>query len=487
MDRRATLAAKRDVMRGSIVSILAARFDGVTEADAEPGKRTEAEQFMGEAVADLREARECARMKAEEAREARRQREAWEKATAAREAHERAAAGVAEAEASRAKAIAEAEAALAGLDVGKVDADLRSANKAQQEAAAVLARARDTEKQKAALAKGAFDGTCPIDGHTCPDMATMNAACDANRANLRAATEVRARAEQAVSDALISLEDVSVKARRVEALKARIDTLKRQPNATAGQAPPDPGEAPPVVDDREPWERFQAAEAEHREAMRQADLLRRTFGDVVALEAEIAEADGEIEAYRGAVAVLGRQGAQRAIAEGALGEIEDGANALLREAGIELRVEVRWSHEGQGLAGSCEACGAPFPASTKVRECAKCGALRGAKMIDRLEVVLSDRSGAADDLAGAAVQLAAGAWLRAQRNAAWSVALIDEPFGALDEANRGAFAVHLAAMLRGRYGYAQAFVIAHTRGVMDALPGRVEVVGRTDGSMLRVV
>jgi DNA repair exonuclease SbcCD ATPase subunit len=487
IDRKTTLVAKRDAMKGEIVAILASRFDAVTDADANMSKRAESEQFMIEAVFDLQNVRDAAKAVAEEAREAYRRREAWEKASAAREAFDRAVASVEEANVRREKAIADAETALAGFDAAKVEASLRDATKAQQEAIAALARARDTESQRAALACGAFDGVCPVDGHVCPDAEIMNAAREANEISLREAVSERVRADKAVSSAKNRVEEASESARRIEALRGQINALKRHPVAAMGDPPPDPGEAPPVVDAVTPWDAYQAAEADYREAEQQADRLRRTYDGMGKLEGEIAAAEAEIDTLREAVAILGRQGAQRVIAEGALSEIEDGANALLREAGIDLRVVVRWSHEGQGLATTCEACGAPFPSSTKVRECAKCGATRGAKMIDRLEVVLSDRSGAADDLAGAAIQLAAGAWLRKQRNAAWSVALIDEPFGALDEANRGAFAVHLAAMLRGRYGYAQAFVIAHTRGVMDALPGRVEVTGREAGSSLRVV
>ena len=71
-------------------------------------------------------------------------------------------------------------------------------------------------------------------------------------------------------------------------------------------------------------------------------------------------------------------------------------------------------------------------------------------MVHRLDIELSDRSGAAEDLAGAAFQLSASAWLRSERNSAWSVALLDEPFSQLDAGNRRAFATHLAAMLSGR-------------------------------------
>jgi DNA repair exonuclease SbcCD ATPase subunit len=108
-------------------------------------------------------------------------------------------------------------------------------------------------------------------------------------------------------------------------------------------------------------------------------------------------------------------------------------------------------------------------------------------MIDKLELVLSDQSGAADDLVGVALQLSASAWLRAERGSAWSTVLIDEPFGQLDAAHRRALSAHLSAMLAGRYGFEQAMVIAHHASVLDALPGRIEVIGEGGRSRVRVV
>jgi len=68
----------------------------------------------------------------------------------------------------------------------------------------------------------------------------------------------------------------------------------------------------------------------------------------------------------------------------------------------------------------------------------------------------------------------------------WGTAFIDEPFGALDEANRKAFAAHLTAMLRGRFGFEQAFVVAHSPDVLDAMPGRVTVMADEYGSRAEV-
>jgi hypothetical protein len=168
-------------------------------------------------------------------------------------------------------------------------------------------------------------------------------------------------------------------------------------------------------------------------------------------------------------------------------EIEEGANYALEECGIDLRVEVRWSREGQGVARQCDECGQPFPSSLKVKQCGRCGAERGALLIHKLDLALSDRSGAAEDLAGAALQLAASAWLRAERGSAWGTAIIDEPTAQLDAGNRRAFMRHLAAMLRGRYAFEQALVVSHDPAATSMLPGRILVENREGVASARVL
>jgi hypothetical protein len=185
--------------------------------------------------------------------------------------------------------------------------------------------------------------------------------------------------------------------------------------------------------------------------------------------------------------IFGKNGAQRVVSERALSEIEDGANDMLRACEIDLSVRMDWSREGEGLAKVCEACGSPFPSSAKVKECKRCGAKRGANLINKLDVVLSDRSVAAEDMAGGAIQLSASAWLRKDRHSAWGTALIDEPFGALDAVNRKAFAGHLHTMLSGSYGFEQGMIVSHTPDTMYALPGRIEIFSDAGDSTIRVV
>ncbi len=200
------------------------------------------------------------------------------------------------------------------------------------------------------------------------------------------------------------------------------------------------------------------------------------------LAAEINDLNDRLQTLREAVAILGRNGAQREIAEESLAEVEAGANALLVDAGIDLNLDVQWSREGKKLATACEQCGAPFPSSIRVKMCKTCGAPRGPKMIDNLEIRLSDRSGASEDIAGLAFQLSAATWLRARRETDWSTVFVDEPFGALDAANSKALSTHIQTLLRGRYSFRQAFLVAHDDAIMEALPARVQITGKSGGS-----
>lgn len=390
-------------------------------------------------------------------------------------------------------------------ELESVASDLRAA-KAQYEAlpvvdpggaAQVLADARaamqaaGTEvKSKAALARGEFDGKCPVAGIVCPATSGINQMAAENRVEHKRALAVYD--ERCKAEALARHEHdeaVSV-SRRQAALVGQRDQLRAMwTTLKAALAQPVP-DAPTVQE-------AQGIVANRRAAYREAEQMRSdatavlkrvegAFAERDRAQVEVEQIKARTALYRAALRVFGRQGAQQRVAEAALAEIREGANALLREAGIDLSVAMTWARDGQGLAATCDACGAAFPPSQRVKRCERCGAERGQKLVERLDVELSDRSGAAEDLAGAALQLAATAWLRAERGVRWSVALIDEPFGALDEANRRAFAAHLAVMLRGRFGFEQAFVISHSPDATDAMPAKIVVSANEYGSTLRV-
>jgi len=365
-----------------------------------------------------------------------------------------------------------------------VEQERATASNANAAVQAATTRVRDTER----LACGAFDGRCPVDGHVCPDKDAMNLASGRNAkllAEARAALNAARATHTAALDRLRIATDEQREAQGRIAQQAAL--LKQAESYRAAKdriardgAPPDPTDLEREA--AEAWEAYQKAEADAREIDRVSGMVDREFAGVDKCAERLADVRRRIASLQRAVVILGKNGAQRRIAEGALASIADMANDSLAEAGIDLRVDITWSHEGRDLADDCSVCGTPFPRGKAAKTCGRCGATRGPKSIERIEVNLSDVSGAAEDLAGVVIQLAAGAWLRARRGAAWSAAFIDEPFGALDPTNKRALATHLATLLRGRYGFAQAMVVAHDRGIMDAMPGRVVVVADAAGS-----
>lgn len=385
------------------------------------------------------------------------------------------------------KALAAELRALAGAQ------DRQATARAAVEQAATASRllGADYEKKRV-LASGRFDGCCPVDERACPVKGEINERATENARLAREAHDLFAGASREEAGARARLAEADRDASRQAKIAAQVDAMREQARVLLERTKGSVG-----------WAFDEAAHAAARRILEEcrtayrtqvglAAALRRDAATVSEQQAKIDKAQNVLAAskeaedvHRAAVHILGRQGAQRVIAEEALAEIEAGANAMLREAGIDLSVRVSWSREGSGLAKVCAECGTAFP--PKAKACKRCGAERGHLQVERLDVGISDTSGAAEDLAGAALQLAAAAWLRRERGAALCTAFLDEPFGALDEANRRAFAAHLVALLRGASGFEQAFIVAHHPDVLDGLPGRILVTRTATGSTAEVV
>lgn len=334
------------------------------------------------------------------------------------------------------------------------------------------------------LSRGEFDGACPVmEGFDCPAKDTINAKAEENAKALATAKGYLEQSSSAFDEARKGAREL---AEQIEAYAEKEDELNALREKAVDLLPShkrieEDGEPPEDVDTEPTRRAANEAELKLRTYLHAKEAIEKAHTRRTEHEDRRTEIAGDLAVLREALVIFGRNGAQKTAAELALADIEQGANGLLRDAAIDLTIEVRWGREGKGLATHCDACGSPFPKSARVKDCTHCGEKRGKKTIDRLDIELSDRSGAAEDLAGVAFQLAAGAWLRNARSTPWSAAFIDEPFGALDETNRRALASHLTAMLRGRYGFEQAFVVAHDRGIMDAMPGRIVVQGQPGG------
>ena len=365
------------------------------------------------------------------------------------------------------------------------DADIavRNADAAHRDAKA------EADRISKLVVGAGFDGTCPV----------LRAAClavDTVRSKAREMTEELAKARTKESEA-------SKQRTAADKEFSQLQLLMRTRQINAGRLSSMRERATLLMESIEQAKKTVGNElldgaALKAEAARMQAKIGIDSGMIAAVQRQLASVDGwiaelasieserqqlqsKLRTHREALIVLGRNGAQREIAAGYLSDIEAGANELLVGAGIDLSVRVRWGREGGGLASHCQACGQPFPTSQKVKECAVCGAARGPKIIEKLELELSCASdGAAEDIAGLAMQLSAASWLRARRQAAWSSVFIDEPFAAADSRIGMLLASRLRALLGGRYSFRQAFVISHNAALTESMPGRIEIVRGAD-------
>lgn len=341
-----------------------------------------------------------------------------------------------------------------------------------------------------------FDGECPVMGSACPVAPDVEEGRLRRRAEYDGAKAAFARleaefeqAQRLLDEAYAAVRDAERTQQQLHADEQLLQQLREQlalvqadadyteqhpePELSRAQASEQRTSAQSALNEaRSELARAQAQQQAYEAAKQHAERHR----------ADAAELEQAATVWAAAARVL-RQ-ARREVAQRAVCGIECGANRLIATSGIDLHVALSWEREGGKLAGSCEGCGRAYRGQ-RDKSCPDCGRQRGKQLIEQLEPVLSNRSGAADDVAGLALQLAAAAWLRAKRQSEWGVLLVDEPFGSLDEAHRGALASHLRAMLdRGNSGFEQAFVVAHDARVMEGLPARIVI--RSDGQHARL-
>lgn len=403
--------------------------------------------------------------------------------------------GRAEREEAARRELASLEARLAGIRLVATlplrDA-VQQADAVLQDKAALSREARNKVTQARQLARGEFGGVCPIDGHACPDCETMNARAAENEVRLREAMEAADKARLEASAAELAKRDAE--AALVAAERSNHDREYLAGEVARLRAEVGPG----TPDAAAKWvesarQAHGSAAAAFSEARGQLERVRGERDRVRGLMARERELAGKLEAARAicatrrqALLVVGRNGAQKRLAEAVLAQVDDMANDALAAAGIALKVRQTWGHETKEPAEWCDGCGEPYQ-GRRPKECPRCGMRRGRKWIEQPEVELSRVSGAARDLAGVAIQLAAASWLRASRQAAWSCALIDEAFGQLDAYHRRSLASSIAGLIGGWYGFEQALVVAHERDVIEALPGRILVRGQEGRSIVEVM
>lgn len=332
--------------------------------------------------------------------------------------------------------------------------------------AALTAECRALEK----TARGEFDGACPVSpGFKCPVTSKINSKTKANRESLREKKREREEQKKVTDDLSERIAWFNTADRQIERLEAvRLEKAKQKKRHSAGHdyidkhgKPPELEETPLAPDRSELVAIEEAIQEVEREKILAEEIKQRRE-----------ELRPQIDVWRAAAQCF--RLAQQRVFEQSIGVIEALANERLTRSGIDLSLKLQWGRETGQPEDTCSRCGAAYPKSRKVKECPRCGNGRGLKVDQKIYLLPSATSGGAKDLAGVAFQLAAARWLRERRGSPWSVIVLDEPFGKLDEANRTALASSLSRMLED--GFEQGFIIAHDQGLLDAMPGRIEVL-----------
>jgi DNA repair exonuclease SbcCD ATPase subunit len=329
------------------------------------------------------------------------------------------------------------------------------------------------------LVRGMFDGTCPVDKRACPVAKEINAPKKAHQEEHEKACERFEQISRVVQEDLVLSKKARLLLEERQKIMAALEHAQRtvaklaQGDATTTST----GLSLDVVRSG-----LRSTDNEVSSLSRRIEASAKASREIEELDAKLAKERREERACAEAASLFGPHGAQRRIAEGAIADVADKANAILADAGIELQVDLTWEREGKDPADECD-CGELFPQSRKAKACGRCGAPRGMKRIRRLDVELSARSGAAEDLAGLALSLSASAWLRGARGSEWSSVLLDEPAAQLDRAHRKAFAQHLPRILKAAR-IDQALVVSHDPSSVASLTGRIVI--RSDGKWARV-
>lgn len=343
-----------------------------------------------------------------------------------------------------------------------------------------------------------WDGACPVDGGDCPAREQVllrvsvlkgrDAVCKRLLTEVTRLDEVAAEIEQRKMNAA---RDVGVR----EQLCAELERVVARGRELRGVlAAGRDGLLHRDSGDTDALRRRQAElEREHATATqfaaeargRAADRAKRAE-EAARLTRERDEWAARADALWGAVEAFGRNGIQAAEAEGALADLEERGNRILRGTGLDFAFAT--AREGQKLESACRRCRHTYRGQ-KDRECPQCRTRRERQRSDVLDVLVSAEGGPRQDVAecsggaralvGCAVRLAAASLLRSTRGSPLATLLVDEPFASLDEEHRQLVARRLGEMATIA-GFEQMLVVTHDRDLADALPHRV-VVRRSGG------
>lgn len=358
--------------------------------------------------------------------------------------------------------------------------------------------ARQEQGAAQGLVREGFDGRCPVTSTECPAAESVRCATAAAQQRLEVARDALEVAISDVDDVTKYLVELEWQARQRQAVVNRYNDsvqrwrrLSEQVRARAArleEAGVREGDWQALADTaREVRELLAMAQAQLAGLRQEAKGLEERVARQLQRAKATTVAESRARAAQLAVRALGPTGIPARISADSLGVLEDRGNALL--AGTGLSFCLAWEREGKELSPACQECGHGFRGQRE-KSCPTCGAQRGRKRSEELEVLVDDGSGEVEDvrvksggartLVAWAIRLAGGMMLRERRGSrvAWSE--VDEPFGFLDAENREGMARCFTSML-GSVGLEQAFIVSHDAALLEGLPARI-VITREDGT-----
>lgn len=345
-----------------------------------------------------------------------------------------------------------------------------------------------------AIVSDGFDGQCPVMGEACPASQQVGATV---AQHVHLVTEARTKYTELVQLHRTAQGALAAEGRKAQArIRALADFETAKKRYTDVRAQNEAYAAMLNANDVDALEKLVnaglAATAERNEIAGRLRYLEHMTTDIARREEHEAQRQKDLIVaardvkIRAAVArALGPTGIVQRIAADQLFVLEERSNALLEGTGLSFAFG--WERTTQEISPLCYECGFMFKGKRE-KECPSCGAARGNKRSDELEILVDDGSGDVEDvkaksggarvLVASAIRLAGGAMLREMKGSPVAWAIVDEPFGPLDAENREMLARTFAGML-GSVGLEQAFVVSHDAALLEALPARI-VVHRDD-------
>ncbi len=370
----------------------------------------------------------------------------------------------------------------------EIERDRKSISHPQEDPKLVLLHIEASEDRGEKLAKSrslrlvhesGFDGQCPVSTLKCPAKAQINADRETLRKKSVEAKAEFLRADKDFTELDTKLQAIKSQKEAARYLEKRIEEKTAQLEAMDKKLDTFEEDGIDALEEDETYptaiEIDRTELNELRATMEQKHRARKALPEARKLLEQTKQA---LKEHLAACSVLGPEGARRKVVENTVESIWSDATNRLQSSGIDLTLTPSWSRETGMVANQCE-CGWVFGSS---KTCNQCGKARGKKTRHEFTTLLSNRSGAAEDLAGFALRVAAFQWLKVQRDVNWSICLLDEPTAQMDRFHRRALGTHIIKLLGNTFE--QGFVISHTGGILESVHQKIQITG--DGQWSRV-